>query len=60
MPFMEDIRYFNFAPLFNDAVKPSDEQLEAVDKLIDAITVDDPKYVTPFVALKPILWTTGT
>ena len=46
MPFMEDIRYFNFAPLFNDSIKPSDEQLEAVDKLIDAMTVEDPKYLT--------------
>ncbi len=44
MPFMEDIRYFNFAPLFNDIIKPSDEQLQAVDKLIDAMTVEDPKY----------------
>jgi len=42
MPFMEDIRYFNFAPLFNDVVKPTQEQLDAVDDLIDAMKVDDP------------------
>lgn len=53
MPFMEDIRYFNFAPLFNDAVKPSDEQLEAVDKLIDAITVDDPNLLRTETILNP-------
>jgi hypothetical protein len=39
---MEDIRYFNFAPLFNDVVKPTQEQLDAVDDLIDAMKVDDP------------------
>jgi hypothetical protein len=43
MPFMEDIRYFSFAPLFNESVKPSDEQLAAVDNLITAMEVKDPK-----------------
>jgi len=42
MPFMEDVRHFSFAPLFNDVVKPSQEQLDAVDDLIDAMTVTDP------------------
>ena len=39
---MEDIRYFGFAPLFNDVVRPSQDQLDAVDELIDAMKVDDP------------------
>jgi hypothetical protein len=39
---MEDIRFYNFAPLFNDTVKPTDDQLVAVDSLIDAMKVDDP------------------
>ena len=45
MPFMEDIRYFDFAPLYNDVVKPTDEQLRAVDDLIEAMTVKDPTWV---------------
>ena len=42
MPYMDDIRYFNFAPMFNDKVKPSDDQLNAVDNLIDSMLVQDP------------------
>lgn len=43
MPYMEDIRSFHFAPLSNDSVKPSEEQLEAVDNLIKALKIDDPR-----------------
>lgn len=37
LPFMEDIRSYFFAPLWNDKVRPSNEQLNAVDELIDAM-----------------------
>lgn len=36
---MEDIRSYFFAPLWNDTVKPSDDQLQAVDGLIDSMLV---------------------
>ena len=41
LPFMEDVRQFYFPPLTTEKAKPSKEQLEAVDDLIDALLVKD-------------------
>jgi hypothetical protein len=38
---MEDIRTYNFAPLWNEKVKPTDEQLNAVDGLIDSLLINE-------------------
>ena len=38
---MEDIRSFPFAPLTTEKIKPSNEQLEAMDDLITSLLVDD-------------------
>ena len=37
LPFGEDVRQYYFAPLWNEKVTPSDEQLQAVDDLIEAL-----------------------
>ena len=37
LPYMEDVRNYEFAPVFNDDVKPNEEQLKAVDDLIDSM-----------------------
>ena len=37
LPFSEDVRQYYFAPLWNEKVTPSDEQLQAVDDLIEAL-----------------------
>lgn len=38
---MEDVRDFVFAPLVSEKSKPSDDQLKAIDGLIDALLVED-------------------
>lgn len=57
LPFMEDIRTFVFAPLWNDKVKPGEKQLEAVDELIDALLIkeddEDSLVVQPSDMLNP-------
>ncbi len=43
---MEDIRQYYFAPVYTDAVRPSEEQLGAIDDLIDSMMlVNDKKCV---------------
>jgi ATP-dependent DNA helicase 2 subunit 2 len=42
LPYMEDVRNYEFAPVHNDKVRPSEEQLEAVDGLIDAMMLAPP------------------
>ena len=34
LPYMEDVREYQFAPVHSDKVRPSEEQLSAVDGLI--------------------------
>ena len=41
LPFMEDVRQFYFPPLTTEKSKPSKEQLEAMDDLIDSLLVKD-------------------
>ncbi len=43
LPFMEDLRTYQFAPFSNDKVKPSDDQLNAVDELITSLLVERKK-----------------
>ena len=37
LPFMEDMRHYEFAPVFNDECKPTDQQLAAMDQLVDSM-----------------------
>ena len=37
LPYMEDVREYQFAPVHSDKVRPSEDQLSAVDGLIDAM-----------------------
>ena len=37
LPYMEDVREYQFAPVHSDKVRPSDDQLSAVDGLIDSM-----------------------
>ena len=37
LPYMEDVRDFEFAPVYNDSVKPNGDQLQAADDLISAM-----------------------
>ena len=40
-PYMDDLRHFQFAPLWNDKTRPSAEQLEAMDQLIDSMMLPE-------------------
>ncbi len=42
LPYMEDVRNYEFAPVHNEKVKPSDEQLGAVDDLIESMMLATP------------------
>nr|AIL94178.1 Ku80 [Tigriopus japonicus] len=35
LPYAEDLRQYEFAPVFNDSIRPSSSQLEAMDDYID-------------------------
>ncbi|TRY72363.1 hypothetical protein TCAL_01009 [Tigriopus californicus] len=35
LPYSEDLRQYEFAPVFNDSIRPSNSQLEAMDDFID-------------------------
>ena len=37
VPYSDDLRQFQFAPLWNDTTRPSGDQLEAMDQLIDSM-----------------------
>ena len=37
LPYMEDVRDFEFAPVYNDEVRPGQEQLAAMDELIETM-----------------------
>ena len=52
LPFMEDIRSFYFSPLTNENSKPSEEQLEAVDNLIESM-MDKDNEIMPQETLNP-------
>ena len=41
LPYSEDIRSYQFASVFTDEIRPSSEQLNAVDSLIDAMMLVD-------------------
>ena len=38
---MEDVRHFEFASVFNDTIKPSEDQLNAADDLITAMMLQN-------------------
>ena len=39
LPYMEDVREYQFAPVHSDKVRPSEDQLSAVDGLIGSIRI---------------------
>ncbi len=40
LPYMEDRREYEFAPMFSKTTKPTKEQLDAMDDLIDSMMLD--------------------
>ena len=49
-PYMDDLRHFQFAPLWNDKTAPTDDQLAAMDGLIDSMMLPekyDEKIINP-------------
>ncbi len=58
LPFMEDVREYEFAPVYNDQVRPNQEQLDSVDGLIDSMmlsTEDDRSVVLSVPSWSPTL-----